>query len=63
MGGEQGSSLAEHAASLGIRTILTSGSPQYIETCSEYPFPFLPKPFRLTSLDALIASTLDKIGD
>jgi two-component system OmpR family response regulator len=63
MSGEQGSSLAEHAASLGIRTILTSGSPQYIETCSEYPFPFLPKPFRLTSLDALIASTLDKIGD
>ena len=40
--------------------ILTSGDPQYIETCSNHPFPFLAKPFRLTSLDELIARTLRK---
>ena len=58
MSGEQGNSLAEHAAKLGVPTILTSGDPHYIETCSEHPFPFLAKPFRLTSLDQLIARTL-----
>ena len=58
MSGEQGSSFAEHASKLGIPTILTSGDPHYIETCSEHPFPFLAKPFRLTSLDELIARTL-----
>jgi DNA-binding NtrC family response regulator len=58
MSGEQGNSLAEHASELGVPTILTSGDPHYIETCSEHPFPFLPKPFRLTSLDELIARTL-----
>ena len=62
MSGEQGNSLAEHASKLGVPTILTSGDPCYIETCSEHPFPFLPKPFRLTSLDELIARTLDKPG-
>ena len=60
MSGEQGNSLAEHAAKLGIPTILTSGHPHYIETCSERPFPFLAKPFRLTSLGELIACTLHK---
>jgi DNA-binding NtrC family response regulator len=60
MSGEQGNSLAEHAAKLGIATILTSGHPDYIETCSERPFPFLAKPFRLTSLGELIACTLHK---
>jgi two-component system phosphate regulon response regulator OmpR len=63
MSGEQGNSLAEHASELGIPTILTSGDPHYIETCSEHPFPFLAKPFRLTSLDELIARTLRKLGD
>ena len=58
MSGEQGNSLAEHACELGVPTILTSGDPHYIETCSEHRFPFLPKPFRLTSLDELIAHTL-----
>jgi two-component system phosphate regulon response regulator OmpR len=62
MSGEQGNSLAEHASELGIPTILTSGDPHYIETCSEHPFPFLAKPFRLTSLDELIARTLRKLG-
>lgn len=60
MEGEQGSSLAEHSFKLGIPTILTSGDPHYIERCSEHPFPFLPKPFRLSRLDELIASTLHK---
>ena len=62
MSGEQGDSLAEHASKLGIPTILTSGDPHYIETCSEHPFPFLAKPFRLTSLDELVAQTLHKPG-
>jgi DNA-binding NtrC family response regulator len=58
MCGEQGNSLAEHASKLGVPTILTSGDPHYVETCSEHPFPFLAKPFRLTSLDELIARSL-----
>jgi DNA-binding NtrC family response regulator len=58
MSGEQGNSLAEHASKLGVPTILTSGDPDYIETCSNHPFPFLAKPFRLTRLDELIARTL-----
>lgn len=58
MSGEQGNSLAEHASQQGIPTILTSGDPHYIETSAEHPFPFLPKPFRLTSLDELIAKIL-----
>jgi len=62
MSGEQGNLLAEHASKLGVPTILTSGDPHYIETCSEHCFPFLAKPFRLTSLDELIARTLDKPG-
>ena len=62
MSGEQGNSLAEHTVKLGVPTILTSGDPHYIETCSEHPFPFLAKPFRLTSLDALIARTLHGRG-
>jgi DNA-binding NtrC family response regulator len=62
MSGEQGNSLAEHASKLGVPTILTSGDPHYIETRSNHPFPFLPKPFRLTSLDELIARTLHKLG-
>jgi two-component system phosphate regulon response regulator OmpR len=62
MSGEQGNSLADHASRLGIPTILTSGDPHYIETCSEHRFPFLAKPFRLTSLDELIARILCKPG-
>ena len=62
MSGEQGNSLAEYASKLGVPTILTSGDPHYIETCSEHRFPFLPKPFRLTNLDELIAGTLHKSG-
>jgi DNA-binding NtrC family response regulator len=62
MSGEQGNSLAEHASKLGVPTILPSGDPYYIETCSEHSFPFLPKPFRLTSLDELIARTLREPG-
>jgi len=58
MSGEQGNSLAEHASKLGVPTILTSGDPHFIETCSEHPLPFLAKPFRLTSLDELIVRTL-----
>jgi DNA-binding NtrC family response regulator len=62
MSGEQGNSLAEHASKLGVPTILTSGDPHYIETCSEHPFPFLAKPFRLTCLDELIVRTLHNAG-
>jgi hypothetical protein len=60
MSGEQGNSLGEYAAQQGIPTILTSGDPHYIETAAEHQFPFLPKPFRLTSLEDLIATTLSK---
>ena len=62
MSGERGNSLAEHTMSLGIPTILTSGDPHYIETRSGHSLPFLPKPFRLTSLDELIARTLRVSG-
>jgi two-component system phosphate regulon response regulator OmpR len=62
MSGEQGNSLAQHASRLGIPTILTSGDPHSIETSSDHPFPFLAKPFRLTSLDELIARTLRRPG-
>ena len=58
MSGERGNSLAEHTLRLGIPTILTSGDPDSIETRSERSFPFLPKPFRLASLDELIVRTL-----
>jgi DNA-binding NtrC family response regulator len=62
MSGEQGNSLAEHASKLGVPTILTSGDPHYIETCADHPFPFLAKPFRLTSLGELIACILGTLG-
>jgi DNA-binding NtrC family response regulator len=58
MSGEQGNSLAEHAAKLGVPAILTSGDPHYLETLSAPTVPFLPKPFRLTALDELISRTL-----
>lgn len=58
MSGEQGNSLAEHAAGLSIPTILTSGDPHYLEARCERSFPFLPKPFRLTVLNELISRTL-----
>jgi DNA-binding NtrC family response regulator len=58
MSGEQGNALAEHAAKLGVATILTSGDPHYSEALPKRPFPFLPKPFRLTALDELISRTL-----
>jgi DNA-binding NtrC family response regulator len=58
MSGEQGDSLAEHASSLGIPAILTSGDPQYLEAFACHSFPFLPKPFRLSALDELISRTL-----
>ena len=57
MSGERGNSLAEHTLSLGIPTILTSGDPDSIETRPGRSFPFLPKPFRLASLDELIVRT------
>ena len=61
--GEQGNSLAKYASSLGIPTILTSGDPHYIEICSEHPFPFLAKPFRLANLGELIEQRLLKSPD
>jgi len=60
MGGERGSSLAEHAYELGIPTILTSGNPHFSETTA---VPFLPKPFRLTELDELISRTLKPLRE
>src|SRR5690348_16322528 len=62
MSGEQGDCLAEHTSSLGVPTILTSGDPQYIENQPGHSFPFLAKPFRLTELEQLIATTLRKLG-
>lgn len=62
MSGERGNALAEHTLSLGIPTILTSGDPDYIETRRGHPLPFLPKPFRLASLDELIVRTLGESG-
>jgi DNA-binding NtrC family response regulator len=58
MTGERGNCLAEHAVRLGVPIILTSGDPDHIEAYSEHSFPFLSKPFRLASLDELIARTL-----
>lgn len=58
MSGEQGNSLAVHASSLGIPTILTSGDPQYLRTISARELPFLSKPFRLSELERLISEIL-----
>ena len=55
MKGEQGASLAEYVSQLGIPTILTSGDPHYLETLGGQDRPFLPKPFRLLALKALIS--------
>lgn len=63
MKGEQGDSLAEYAAQLGIPTILTSGHPRYLETSGEHSLTFLAKPFRLTELEELISEKLAAIGD
>lgn len=58
MSGEQGDSLAGHLTRLGIPTVLTSGDPLYLESLSERPLPFLPKPFRLAALEGLISRML-----
>ncbi len=58
MSGEQGGSLAEHAAILGVPAILTSGDPRYRETIPQSTAPFLTKPFRLSELGELISRTL-----
>lgn len=63
MKGEQGDSLAEHAAKLGIPTILTSGHPHYLETAGKHSLTFLAKPFRLTELEELISEKLASAGD
>jgi two-component system OmpR family response regulator len=44
MSGERGNALAEHAAKLGVPTILTSGDPDYLEALPKRSFPFLPSP-------------------
>ncbi|MGH7029136.1 MAG: response regulator [Stellaceae bacterium] len=58
MSGEQGGSLAEHAAALRIPAILTSGDLRYRETMAQSSVPFLPKPFRLSELGELISRAL-----
>jgi DNA-binding NtrC family response regulator len=63
MSGEQGDSLADHASSLGIPTILTSGDPEYLKTVATGRLPFLGKPFRLTELDRLISRLLPTLRD
>jgi DNA-binding NtrC family response regulator len=64
MSGEQGNSLAEHISQLGIPTILTSGDPHYLESLDGREVPFLPKPFRLTTLEELVSRMLQpKAGD
>jgi len=56
--GERGDLLAEHASSLGVPAILTSGDMRYRETAAQPAFPFLSEPFRLSELDELISRTL-----
>lgn len=63
MSGEQGNSLAEHASSLGVPTILTSGDPGYLKTISSGSYPFLSKPFRLSELEQLISRILDTVRE
>ena len=58
MSGEQGDSLAAHAASLGVPAILTSGDLRYGETITPSAAPFLSKPFRLGQLAELVARTV-----
>jgi DNA-binding NtrC family response regulator len=58
MSGEQGSSLAEHAAGLSIPVILTTGDPEYLAALTGSPLPLLPKPFRLSDLQELLARAL-----
>ena len=63
MSGEQGDSLAEHAASLGVPIILTSGDPRYLKTFASGSFPFLSKPFRLSELEQLISQVLVSVRE
>lgn len=58
MSGEQGNSLAEHVVHLDIPAILTSGDPEFIESLTDQPLPFLPKPFRLSALEHAISQIL-----
>jgi two-component system, OmpR family, response regulator len=58
MQGEPGPSLAEHARSLGIPVILTSGHPDYLETAAASSVGVLQKPFRLEALAAQVAAAL-----
>jgi DNA-binding NtrC family response regulator len=58
MSGEQGNSLAEHAASLAIPVILTTGDPECLDRLAVSRFPLLPKPFRLAALQELVGRVL-----
>lgn len=58
MSGEQGGSLAEHAATLQVPAILTSGDPRYRDLLPKFSAPFLTKPFRLRELGELVTQML-----
>lgn len=57
MSGEQGGSLAQHAAALGVPAILTSGDLSRQQS-TETAFPFLAKPFHLRELEDLVVRVL-----
>jgi DNA-binding response OmpR family regulator len=60
MPGEGGLSLAAWAAQQGVRVLLISGHPSSMDPpAGPAPHPLLRKPFRLTDLNAALASLLD----
>jgi DNA-binding response OmpR family regulator len=57
-GAATGEQLAEILARLGVRVIMTSGSPELEGRLSRLPYPFLMKPFRFAALMSLVAKTM-----
>ena len=53
--------LADHAATLGIPSLLISGDIERREALEAGPRPFLAKPFRLTEFTRLISGLLTKL--
>ena len=61
-GGLDGYAVAEEAAQKGIGAILTSGNPRHMQRAAASGHAFLPKPFRLRDLSALIVDVMERTG-
>ena len=56
--GETGVSLAQHAASLGVRVIVVSGNRAALAMLADLPWPVVAKPFRVGQLVATVREAL-----